>query len=117
MRQSRRRRGLRRWGEDGGRARTASPDQATPRIIDYVGLRVEEFVLQGGQLLVIQRELELQSTIGHTAPLAQEGDHLIHDRDKVHLVSPLRLRRQRAPSLTGALPCLLLCPCAYARLH
>ena len=54
-----------------------------------MGLRVEEFVLQGRQLRVIQRELELQGAIGHAAPLAQEGDHLIHDRDKVHTVSSL----------------------------
>jgi hypothetical protein len=59
-----------------------------------MGLRVEEFVLQGSKLLVIQRELELQGAIGHTASLAQEGDHLIHDRDKVHTVS----------SLPGAVP-------------
>src|SRR5262252_9895920 len=93
-----------------------------------MGLRVEEFVLQSRQLRVIQRELELESTISHAAPLAQEGDHLIHDRDEVHPVSSLRLRRQRgsgASSLTGArsprlrrrrghsltcpLPCLALC--------
>ena len=52
-------------------------------------LRVEEFVLQGRQLRVIQRELELEGAIGHAAPLAQEGDHLIHDRDEVHTVSSL----------------------------
>jgi hypothetical protein len=26
----------------------------------------------------------LQGAIGRAAPLAQEGDHLIHHRDKVH---------------------------------
>jgi hypothetical protein len=37
----------------------------------------------------IQLELALQGAIGHTAPLAQQGNHLIHERDKVHLVSSL----------------------------
>jgi hypothetical protein len=32
-------------------------------------------------------ELPLEGTVGHPAPLAQEGDHLIHHRDKVHPVS------------------------------
>src|SRR5215510_5598726 len=101
MGQGRRRRGQWRWREGRGCVRVASPDQTAPRVIDYVGLRVEEFVLQSRQLRVIQRKLELQGAIGHTAPLAHEGDHLIHDRNKVHPVSPLRLRRQRAPSLTA----------------
>ena len=89
MRQGRRRRGRWRRREGGCRARVASPDQTAPRIIDHMGLRVEEFVLQGSELRVIQRELELEGAIGHAAPLAQEGDHLIHDRDEVHTVSSL----------------------------
>ena len=64
-------------------------DHGFIRVIDYMGLRVKQFVLQGSQLRVIQRELELQGAIGDAAPLAQEGDHLIHDRDKVHPVSSL----------------------------
>jgi hypothetical protein len=43
--------------------------------------------------------LPLERAIGHPPPLAQEGDHLIHDRDKVHPVS----------SLPDAWP-----PCVYA---
>jgi hypothetical protein len=58
---------------------------------------------------------------------------LIQNGDKVHPLSPLRLRRQRAPSLTGArsprlrrrrgasltapLPCFVLCRCVPVRLH
>jgi hypothetical protein len=33
--------------------------------------------------------LSLERTIGHAAPLAQQRDHLIYDRDKVHPVSSL----------------------------
>src|SRR5215475_8707077 len=89
MREGRRSRGRRRRSEGGWCTRVTGPDQTAPRVIDHMGLRVEEFVLQGSQLLVVQRELELQGAIGDAAPLAQEGDHLIHDRDKVHLVSSL----------------------------
>jgi hypothetical protein len=42
-----------------------------------------------GQGVRIQLELALQGAIGHTAPLAQQGKHLIHERDKVHPVSSL----------------------------
>jgi hypothetical protein len=44
-------------------------------------------------------ELLLQGAIGHAAPLAQQGDHLLHDRDNVHPVSSL-------PGVRS--------PCAYA---
>jgi hypothetical protein len=37
--------------------------------------------------LVIELELPLKRAIGHTTSLAQERDHLIHHRDKVHPVS------------------------------
>src|SRR5712691_8587619 len=89
MREGRRRRGRRQRREGRRRARVTGPDQTAPRVIDYLGLRVEEFVLQGNELLVVQRELELQGAIGHAAPLAHEGDHLIYNRDKIHPVSSL----------------------------
>ena len=37
----------------------------------------------------IQLELALQGTIGHTAPLAQQGNHLINECGKIHPVSSL----------------------------
>src|SRR5262245_57815338 len=83
--------GLHRSG--GGDASVARPDQATSRVVEHLGLRVEQFVFEGGELLVSQGELELEGAIGHAAPLAQQDDHLIHDRDKVH----------PGPSLPGAL--------------
>jgi hypothetical protein len=42
-----------------------------------------------GQGVRIQLKLALQGTIGYTAPLAQQGNHLIHERDKIHPVSSL----------------------------
>ena len=44
----------------------------------------EERVFQVVQRRLIELELPLERAIGHAAPLAQERDHLIHDRDKVH---------------------------------
>ena len=43
--------GLHRSG-DGG-ARVARPDHAAPRVVNHLGLRVEQFVFEGGELLVI----------------------------------------------------------------
>jgi hypothetical protein len=48
-------------------------------------LTVDELNLEVLDRFVIQPELPLECAIGHAAPLTQEGDHLIHDRDKVHL--------------------------------
>ena len=45
------------------------------------------------QRSIVQLELPLEGPIGQAAPLAQQCDHLIQDRDKVH----------PAPSLPGAL--------------
>ena len=42
-------------------------------------------------MCLIELELELEGAIGQAAPLAQEGNHLIHDRDKVHRFSSLSL--------------------------
>jgi hypothetical protein len=45
---------------------------------------IEEFVCEIVQSIVVELKLSLEGAIGHAAPLAQESDHLIHDRDKVH---------------------------------
>jgi hypothetical protein len=65
------------------------PDEAAPRIVAHFWVGIAEFVLQSLEGLVIQLELALEGAIGHTAPLAQQGNHLIHERDKVHSVSSL----------------------------
>ena len=49
-------------------------------------------VLEVLERLVIELELPLERAIGHAAPLAQQGDYLIHDRDKVHIIAPLQAR-------------------------
>ena len=76
-------------GGDGSRARVARPDEAAPRIVADLGMGIEEFLGEIVQGVVIQLKLPLEGPIGHAAPLAQQRDHLIHDRDKVHSVSSL----------------------------
>ena len=65
----------------------AHPDQDTLVLIRCQALAVNEFLLQVLQGRIIQLELPLEGAIGQAAPLAQEGDHLIQDRDKVHPLS------------------------------
>ena len=43
-------------------------------------------------MLVIELEVQLEGTIGQTATLTQEGDHLIQNRDKVHPVSSREIK-------------------------
>jgi hypothetical protein len=63
-------------------------------------LAFDEFHFEVFQGLGIELELPLQGPIRQAAPLAQQGDRLIHHRDKVHSISFLR----------GARP-----PCSWAR--
>jgi hypothetical protein len=58
-------------------------------LIDRETLTVNEFNLEVVEGLVIELELSLEGPIGHTSPLAQKRNDLIHDRDKVHPVSSL----------------------------
>ena len=50
-------------------------------------LAVENLLLQGFQVCLIQLKRPLEGAIGQAAPLAQERDHLIHDRDNIPRVS------------------------------
>ena len=71
-------------GGGGIGASVARPNQAAPRIVADFWVGIEEFIFEIVQGLVIELELPLEGAIGHTAPLAQQGDYLIQDRDKVH---------------------------------
>ena len=50
-------------------------------------MALDEFVFERLQVLGIELKLQLEGPIRQTAPLAQEGNRLIHHRDKVHPVS------------------------------
>jgi hypothetical protein len=65
------------------------PDQASSGIVAHLRVGIEEFVCEIVQRIVVELKLPLEGPIGHAAPLAQEDDHLIHERDKVHRVSSL----------------------------
>ena len=75
-------------GECGG---VASPDQDALILIHRQALAVDEFFLEIRQRRIVELKLPLERAIGQAAALAQEGDHLIHNRDKVHLVSSCAL--------------------------
>jgi hypothetical protein len=79
--------GLPQRGSGGGvchRGRVARPDQAAPRVIDHVGLRIEEFVLQGGEVVLVKLELELKSPIRHAPTALEHGNYLVEDLLKGH---------------------------------
>ena len=60
-----------------------------PFLIGGETLTVDELLLEVRKGFVIELELPLERAIGYPPPLAQEGDHLIHHRHKVHPVSSL----------------------------
>ena len=61
--------------------------QAAARVVVNFRVGIEHLVLQRFQVYFVKLELDLKGPIGHPAPLAQEGNRLIHHRDKVHAVS------------------------------
>src|SRR5262249_35601315 len=75
-------------GDGGTGASATRPDQYFPVLIGGEPLALDQFNLQILQRRIIELKLPLERTIGHPPPLAQEDDHLVQDRDKVHLVSP-----------------------------
>src|SRR5215468_5153224 len=64
--------------------RLTYPDQYSPLFIDCEPLALNEFDLHVLQIIVIDVELALERTIGHTLPLPEHGNHLIKDGVKVH---------------------------------
>src|SRR5215468_1823769 len=65
------------------------PDEDAALFIHRHTLTVDELVFERLKMLLIQLELELEGAIRQAATLAQQRDHLIHHRDKVHSVSSL----------------------------
>src|SRR5215510_3947285 len=57
----------------------ASPDQATALIIDHVGVRVEEFLLEGLQVVVVQLELEPECPVRHPPSTLEHSDRLVEN--------------------------------------
>jgi hypothetical protein len=72
-----------------GRASVTCPHDTLVVLADLVRVGIAQLGEEIGQGLGIELKLPLQGAIGHTAPLAQQCQRLIHDRDKVHPVSSL----------------------------
>jgi hypothetical protein len=72
-----------------GRASVTCPHDTLVVLADLVRVGIAQLGEEIGQGLRIELKLPLQGAIGHTAPLAQQCQRLIHDRDKVHPVSSL----------------------------
>ena len=62
----------------------ARPYHAAPRIVANLRVGIEQCLGEIVQGVIIQLKLPLEGAIRQAAPLAQERDHLIQDRDKVH---------------------------------
>jgi len=68
------------------------PRPGAPGFIDGEPLTLDEFIFERFQVCVVELILELEGPVCQAAPLAQEGDHLIQHRDKVHAVSSGSIR-------------------------
>jgi hypothetical protein len=55
----------------------AGPDEPTPRIVADLGMGIEQIVLKGLQMCLVQLELELQGPIGHPAAPLEHGQGLV----------------------------------------
>ena len=77
---------------EGGRWRfrrwDASPNQDFALLIDGELLGLDEFLLQGLQVLVAQLELDLEGSVGDTPPALQERAYLIQHRIEIHHLIP-----------------------------
>ena len=67
------------------------PDKDAAVLIGCQALTVEELVLEVVERSIVELKLPLEGAIGQAAPLAEQGNHLIQDRNKVHpsLLLPL----------------------------
>lgn len=74
-----------RGGSCGHEACVTAPDEAGPRLVAHLWVGIEEFICAIVQSVVISLKLPLEDPISQAAPLAQQDDHLVHNRDKVHI--------------------------------
>ena len=100
--------GLRRTALDRGGCpgRGREPDEDASVLIPGYLLRVEEFVLEGLEGVIIQVELRLERSIGHSFAALQHGNGTINDFLEGHSVPSRRLARfslynQRSASVSN----------------
>ena len=68
----------------GRAAGNTGPDEAAPRIVAYLWVGVEEFVLQIIEDILLQLELPLEGTIGDPATPLEHGHGLLEHLLKGH---------------------------------
>jgi hypothetical protein len=74
------------------------PDEDVALLIYREALGVDEFGFEILEVSVIEAKLPLQSPIRHALTLAQEGNHLIEDRVKVHPAPSCPYRGDHGPT-------------------
>ena len=77
------------YGGSRGYGSVPDPDQHDAVLIGREPLALDELVCECSQVLGIKLKLQLEGAIRQAAALAQQGNRLIHYRDKVHPVSSL----------------------------
>src|SRR5215813_4301480 len=60
------------------------PDKATPRVIDHLGMRIEELLLEVVQRGIIELKLSLERAVGQAPPALEHGYRLVEDLFKGH---------------------------------
>jgi len=60
------------------------PDEAALRLIVHLRIGKEECILQGGEVIIIELELELKGPIRHAPPALEHGYRLVEDLLKGH---------------------------------
>jgi hypothetical protein len=69
----------------------ACPDQPSPRVIDHLWVRIEEFLLEDRQVSVVQVKLDLQRVVGEPSVAAEPGEGMVEQGEKVSLHFPALL--------------------------
>src|SRR5262245_34373286 len=73
------------------------PDQPASRVIDHLGMRIEEFFLEDRQVGIIQVELEFYRAISDASAAAEQGKGLVEHGVKVAPHFPALLGQSPSP--------------------
>ena len=65
-------------------AGVAGPDEAALRLVVHLWVGKKEFVLQGGEVVIVELELELKGPIRHAPTALEHGNYLVENLLKSH---------------------------------
>jgi hypothetical protein len=79
------------------------PDKAPPRVIDHLGMRIEELLLEVVQRRGIELELPLQGAVGQASAPLEHGNRVVENLLKGHRPPPYadEARRRQCGNGTG----------------